>query len=190
MKDKPYVYARTCVYNLNYHIVWCVKYRRKVLTPEIEKYLVADLQAIGIEKGFPVIAAKVGDGDHIHVFVSVPPKYSLTTVTFLFVMCFARGGIQDSSNVPFASYSISKPTLSTSDGLNPEDIAVIHILESGLKDMSSEITIISPLSPEQIKHLMTIAQFSPIVWALGTMNWNTVPAITGSTNIVSYLTIS
>ncbi len=80
MKDEPYVYARTCVYNLNYHIVWCVKYRRKVLTPEIEKYLVADLHAIGIEKGFPVIEAKVGDGDHIHVFVSVPPKYSLTTV--------------------------------------------------------------------------------------------------------------
>ncbi|MCI5612742.1 MAG: transposase, partial [Agathobacter sp.] len=32
MKDK-YIHARTCVYNINYHIVWCVKYRRKVLTP-------------------------------------------------------------------------------------------------------------------------------------------------------------
>ncbi|WP_200894247.1 transposase, partial [Aneurinibacillus migulanus] len=25
-------HARTCVYNVNYHIVWSVKYRRKVLT--------------------------------------------------------------------------------------------------------------------------------------------------------------
>ena len=33
MEDR-YTHVRTCVYNINYHIVWCVKYRRKVLTPE------------------------------------------------------------------------------------------------------------------------------------------------------------
>ncbi|WP_410795791.1 transposase, partial [Paenibacillus sp. J5C2022] len=27
-------HARTCVYNVNYHIVWSVKYRRSVLTAE------------------------------------------------------------------------------------------------------------------------------------------------------------
>ena len=27
---------RTCVFNINYHIVWSTKYRRKVLTPNIE----------------------------------------------------------------------------------------------------------------------------------------------------------
>ncbi|MDD5957213.1 MAG: transposase, partial [Lachnospiraceae bacterium] len=27
-----YTHGRTCVYNINYHIVWCVKYRRKVLS--------------------------------------------------------------------------------------------------------------------------------------------------------------
>jgi putative transposase len=68
------------VYNLNYHIVWCVKYRRKVLDPEIAQSLVDDIFRIGEEKGFTVIEAKVGDGDHIHVFVSVPPKYSITTI--------------------------------------------------------------------------------------------------------------
>ncbi len=31
--------ARTCVYNVNYHIVWSTKYRRKVLILAIEKYL-------------------------------------------------------------------------------------------------------------------------------------------------------
>ena len=29
-----YIHGRTSVYNINYHIVWCVKYRRKVLTPQ------------------------------------------------------------------------------------------------------------------------------------------------------------
>ena len=27
---------RTCVFNINYHIVWSTKYRKKVLTPNIE----------------------------------------------------------------------------------------------------------------------------------------------------------
>ena len=80
MKNSPYVHARTCVYNLNYHIVWCVKYRRKVLSPEISDYLIKQIFDIGEEKGFSVIEANVGDGDHVHVFVSVPPKYSVTTV--------------------------------------------------------------------------------------------------------------
>ena len=33
------IHARTCVYNINYHVVWSVKYRRKVLSAEIEEYL-------------------------------------------------------------------------------------------------------------------------------------------------------
>ncbi|WP_206093750.1 transposase [Paludifilum halophilum] len=32
-------HARTCVYNVNDHIVWSVKYRRKVLDMEIESFL-------------------------------------------------------------------------------------------------------------------------------------------------------
>lgn len=80
MKSRPYVNSRTCVYNLNYHIVWCVKYRRKVLTQPIADYLINDINAISKEKGFTVIEANVGDGDHIHAFVSVPPKFSITTI--------------------------------------------------------------------------------------------------------------
>ena len=30
---------RTCVCNINYHVVWCVKYRRKVITPQKEQFL-------------------------------------------------------------------------------------------------------------------------------------------------------
>ncbi|HHY75070.1 MAG TPA: hypothetical protein GX497_18000 [Bacillus bacterium] len=33
---KQIIQARTCVYNVHYHIVWLVKYRRKVLFKEIE----------------------------------------------------------------------------------------------------------------------------------------------------------
>ena len=60
-----YIHARTCVYNINYHIVWCVKYRRKVLTPKI---------------GFNVVECKACEIDHVHCFVSAPPKISVTRI--------------------------------------------------------------------------------------------------------------
>lgn len=75
-----YIHGRTCVYNLNYHIIWCVKYRRKVLSEEISKRLYEILYEIGEAKGFTVVSAKVGEGDHVHCFVSAPPKISVTDI--------------------------------------------------------------------------------------------------------------
>ena len=75
-----YIHARTCVYNINYHIVWCVKYRRNVLSPEICSRLYELVQFIGDEKGFSVIECKVGESDHVHCFVSAPPKISVTQI--------------------------------------------------------------------------------------------------------------
>ena len=67
-------HARTCVYNVHYHIVWSVKYRRKVLTNEIEQYLKDLFEEIAKEKGFEVITMEVGEQDHIHVLASAHPK--------------------------------------------------------------------------------------------------------------------
>ena len=74
------IHARTCVYNINYPVVWSVKYRRKILSPEIEKYLKALVMQIADDKGFTVHLFEAGDGDHIHCFVSVPPKMSVTMI--------------------------------------------------------------------------------------------------------------
>ena len=77
---KNYIHARTCVYNINYHIVWCVKYRRKVLTPQICDRLYQLINEIGQEKGFTVVECKVGESDHVHCFISAPPKISVTQI--------------------------------------------------------------------------------------------------------------
>lgn len=71
---------RTCVCDINYHIVWSVKYRRKVLTQEIESYLNDLARLIAEEKGFTIKQFEVGDKDHIHAFVSAPPKLSITSI--------------------------------------------------------------------------------------------------------------
>ena len=65
---------RTCVCNINYHMVWSVKYRRKILNPEIEEYLQELVQQIAEDKGFTVHLFECGEGDHVHCFVSAPPK--------------------------------------------------------------------------------------------------------------------
>ncbi len=74
------VHYRTCVCNINYHLVWSVKYRRKVLSAEIEQYLKELVQEIAREKGFTVQQFEVGEGDHVHCFVSAPPKLSITNI--------------------------------------------------------------------------------------------------------------
>lgn len=74
------VKSRTCVYNLNYHVVWSVKYRRKIITSEIESYLKQLVEDIALDKGFTVQMFEAGNGDHIHCFVSAPPKISVSYI--------------------------------------------------------------------------------------------------------------
>ena len=79
MKDNLVNY-RTCVCNINYHMVWSVKYRRKVLTADVEAFLKEIVQQIALDKGFTVHLFEVGECDHVHCFVSAPPKLSITAI--------------------------------------------------------------------------------------------------------------
>ena len=66
--------------NINYHMVWSVKYRRKVLTEEIEVYLKEIVQEIAKSKGFTVHLCECGECDHVHCFISAPPTLSITDI--------------------------------------------------------------------------------------------------------------
>ena len=69
------VYGRTSVYNIGYHMVWSVKYRRNILTGYIEQSLKEILFATAIEKDFLIKEIEVMP-NHVHVFVSAKPKYA------------------------------------------------------------------------------------------------------------------
>lgn len=73
-------HGRTCVYNVNYHIVWSTKYRRKVLNAKIEKRLKEILNIVAFKKGFEIAEIEVGQHDHVHVFVSAIPKISISYI--------------------------------------------------------------------------------------------------------------
>ena len=72
---KNLIHDRSVVHNMGYHIVWAVKYRRKILTGEIESSLKEILTENSEDKGFEIKEMEC-DGDHIHVFVSAKPKFA------------------------------------------------------------------------------------------------------------------
>lgn len=67
-------YGRGYVYSIQYHIVWCVKYRRKVLTPNIEKSLIWILNKIAEDNNFRILECN-GDLDHIHLLIDCSPQH-------------------------------------------------------------------------------------------------------------------
>lgn len=60
--------------------MWSVKHRRKIFTPEIEAFLKDQAYHIAKEKGFTIHLFECGERDHVHCFVSAPPKLSITQI--------------------------------------------------------------------------------------------------------------
>lgn len=63
------------VYCLNYHFVWVPKYRRDVLTGYVTERAKGIFREIAEEYEFKIEAVNVGE-DHVHIFLSAPPRYS------------------------------------------------------------------------------------------------------------------
>jgi putative transposase len=75
MSKENLKHARTCVYNVNYHIVWSVKYRKDILKDGIDDTLKELLMQIADDKSFAIQAMEVMP-DHVHVFAGAHPKIS------------------------------------------------------------------------------------------------------------------
>lgn len=62
-------------YSIAYHLVWIPKYRRNVLTGEVQKATKALIVECCERHGLTLLALET-DQDHVHVFVSAPPRFS------------------------------------------------------------------------------------------------------------------
>ena len=67
-------HGRGYVYSIQYHIVWCIKYRKKILTPKIENKLIEILNKIANDNNFQILECN-GDLDHIHLLVNCSPQH-------------------------------------------------------------------------------------------------------------------
>ena len=64
------------VYKCTYHIVWCPKYRRKVLINEVEIRLKEIIQEVAKELRIEIIEMET-DKDHIHILADIDPQFGV-----------------------------------------------------------------------------------------------------------------
>ena len=62
-----------------YHVVWIPKYRKKVLYKELRQFLGEILRNLAKQKECEIIEGHLMS-DHIHMLISIPPKYSVAQV--------------------------------------------------------------------------------------------------------------
>jgi putative transposase len=61
------------VYHVNYHFVWCPKYRHAILEP-IGGSLESDFRDVCDEYGYKILSLHISH-DHVHLFLSAHPKH-------------------------------------------------------------------------------------------------------------------
>ena len=67
-------HGRGYVYSIQYHVVWCVKYRHDVLDGAVGESLRAILHKIADDNGF-LIAEYNANKDHIHLLLDCKPQH-------------------------------------------------------------------------------------------------------------------
>ena len=97
------------VYQCSYHIVWCPKYRFRILEGAVAKYVEERIRVICEWKDVEIEELNVMK-DHVHLVVTVPPKVSISEL-----MGFLKGktaiGIVQNLQEPEAETILGKSFL-------------------------------------------------------------------------------
>lgn len=86
-------------WDCKYHIVWIPKCRRKAMFGPIRKYLGEIFHELAKQKESKILEGHVAV-DHVHIYISIPPKYAVAQVVGFIkgksAICIARrfGGRQ------------------------------------------------------------------------------------------------
>ncbi|MBR3617174.1 MAG: IS200/IS605 family transposase, partial [Acholeplasmatales bacterium] len=72
-------HGRGYVYDLYYHIVWCVKYRHKILLNDIKDDLIDIIKNICVNNNYELVEINT-DLDHVHLLIGLSPQDSIPVV--------------------------------------------------------------------------------------------------------------
>ena len=67
------------VYDTKYHLVWAPKYRKWILRGDIRERVRVIFEEIARNHDFEIDTLEMGE-DHVHIFLSFPPRYSISKV--------------------------------------------------------------------------------------------------------------
>lgn len=76
---KKYHRNHSIVYSCQYHVIFCPKYRRKVLTGEIVSRLRELVQEKQAEYGYEVLEMEIMP-DHVHLLLDVDPRLGVVSI--------------------------------------------------------------------------------------------------------------
>ena len=79
MKEKDINSLDHTSWRCQYHIVFAPKYRRQVIYREIKVDIGKILRKLCEQKGVEIIEAELCP-DHVHMLISIPPKYSVSQI--------------------------------------------------------------------------------------------------------------
>ena len=68
------------LYECKYHIVYCPKYRYQIFKDEIAEYSKGQIYLLCRQKELVELLELNVREDHIHMVMSIPPKYSVSSV--------------------------------------------------------------------------------------------------------------
>ncbi len=72
------------VYEAKYHLVWCPKYRKKILSGDIQNRVKEVFLEIADHFDFEIDRCEVSE-DHVHILISFPPRYSVYKVVGILI---------------------------------------------------------------------------------------------------------
>lgn len=70
--------GRGYVYGLEYHLVFCTKYRKKVLTGDVKENLIRLLLLVAKDIEVEILEINT-DSDHVHILLEAKPQHYIPT---------------------------------------------------------------------------------------------------------------
>lgn len=122
--NSNYKLSKDIMYLCRYHVVWCTKYRRKVLEGEVGKRLIEVVKAACEEYGIMIMSIRYAP-DHVYLHLEVNPRYGIHKA-----IKAVKGKSSRVLREEFSSLRTRMPTLwtnsyfvSTTDDIPLDDIA-------------------------------------------------------------------
>ena len=78
-KKRNYRTTNKTVYSCQYHVIWCTKYRRKVLDIQIQGRLKQLIREKETEYGYEIREVETQQ-EHVHLLIEIPPTDSVDKI--------------------------------------------------------------------------------------------------------------
>ena len=79
MSTTSYKSLSHSIWECKYHIVFSPKYRKIILYGKIRAFLKQTLHELARQKGCEIVSGNLA-GDHVHMLISIPPKYKASEI--------------------------------------------------------------------------------------------------------------